>query len=182
MDLDFNKALFESYLFIAHEPLGLNFFLRNSELDRTQAKIVIDSLMDDYVEKDGGLLIVEIAGGYQMTTNPKLAAHLRAVFSEKKKDKLSKSALEVLAIIAYKQPIHAAGIDELRGSASRQHIGGLMQKGLVKPLQRLELPGRPMAYGTTGAFLKYFGLNSIADMPKLKEIKDMNFEVLNGID
>lgn len=181
MDFDFNKALYESILFIAHEPLSLNFFVKNSDLDKTQAKIVLDSLMDDYLEKDGGVLLVEVAGGYQMTTHPKLAQQLRHVFAGKKRDKLTKSSLEVLAIIAYKQPIHTAAIDELRGASSRAHIGTLMQRGLVRPLQRLELPGRPMAYGTTSDFLKHFGLNSLQDMPKLSEIKEMNFESLSGV-
>jgi segregation and condensation protein B len=177
-DLESTKGLFEAMLFIAGEPLSLRFFEKKSQLAKDEVRRALEELVNNYRERDGGLLILEVAGGYQIVTNPRFGPQLREIFQNKKKDKLSKSALEVLAIIAYKQPIHIAAIDELRGANSRQHIGPLMKRNLIKPVQRLEMPGRPMAYGTTNEFLKVFGLNSIKDMPKLSEIKEMNFEPL----
>lgn len=177
-DLEATKGLFEAMLFIAGEPLSFRFFEKKSQLAKEQVRHALDDLVADYSERNGGLLILEVAGGYQIVTNPRFGPKLRDIFQSKKKDKLSQSALEVLAIIAYKQPIHIAAIDDLRGANSRQHIGPLMKRNLIKPVSRLEMPGRPMAYGTTTEFLKVFGLNSIKDMPKLSEIKEMNFEPL----
>ena len=83
--------------------------------------------------------------------------------------------LETLSIIAYKQPVVIAEIDELRGVSSRMMVANLMKKNLVKPMGRKELPGRPLAYGTTDEFLRFFGLNRLSDLPKLSEIKEFSY-------
>ena len=92
-----------------------------------------------------------------------------------RKETLSKGMLETLSIISYKQPISIAEIDELRGVSSRMMVSNLMKKNLVRPVGRKDLPGRPLAYGTTNDFLKFFGLNRISDLPKLSEIKELTF-------
>jgi segregation and condensation protein B len=84
--------------------------------------------------------------------------------------------LETLAIIAYKQPIVMAAIDELRGVSSRMIVANLMKRNLIKPVGRMDLPGRPLSYGTTKEFLQYFGLNKLSDLPKLAEIKELSFD------
>lgn len=177
-ELEEKKGLFEAFLFMANEPLSLKFFSKYAAVDKKVARQILKEIMAESRQGKRGMLVLEIAGGYQLVTNPIYSENLRGFFANRKKERIRKSTLEVLAIIAYKQPIHVAAMDELRGASSRQHIGLLTQKKLVKPVKRLELPGRPMAYGTTQEFLKYFGLNSLKDMPSLEEIKELNLESL----
>jgi segregation and condensation protein B len=168
------RNLFESVLFISNEPIPVSFFVKNLGIDQTQARIIIHSLMDEYDERDGGIKIVEIANGFQFATNMKYAESLRRIMGLSRKETLTKGMLETLSIIAYKQPIVIAEIDELRGVSSRMMVANLMKKNLIRPVGRKELPGRPLAYGTTDEFLKYFGLNKIMDLPKLSEIKEFS--------
>ena len=168
------KGLMEAVLFLSNEPVPLSFFVSNFSMDPTQAKIILDSLVDEYGDRDGGIILQEIARGYQFVTNGRYAEQLRRVIGVKKREGLSKGMMETLAIVAYKQPIVLAEIDELRGVSSRAMVVKLMERSLVKPVGRKELPGRPLAYGTTNEFLKYFGLNKLSDLPKLSEIKEFS--------
>ncbi len=174
------QGLIESILLLSSEPVPMPYLARITGTSIDDIKITLNQMIDTYLERDGGIVILEIAGGYQFATNRKYADILRPLFDQKKSERLTKSAMEVLAIIAYKQPIHVAAIDEIRGASSRGHIAILLQRGFIVPLHRLELPGRPMAYGTTQEFLKYFHLNSLTDMPKLNEIKEFQLESLSG--
>ncbi|OHD69926.1 MAG: SMC-Scp complex subunit ScpB [Spirochaetes bacterium RBG_16_49_21] len=164
----------EAVLFLSNEPVPLSFFVKNFSLDSTQAKILLDSLIDEYADRDGGIRLEEIAKGYQFETNTRYAEQLRRVSGVKKREGLSRGMLETLAIIAYKQPVVLAEIDELRGVSSRMMVVKLMERGLVKPVGRKELPGRPLAYGTTNEFLRHFGLGKLSDLPKLSEIKEFS--------
>jgi len=168
------KGLMEAVLFLSNEPVPLSFFVSNFSMDPTQAKIILDSLVDEYGDRDGGIILQEIARGYQFVTSGRYAEQLRRVIGVKKREGLSKGMMETLAIVAYKQPIVLAEIDELRGVSSRAMVVKLMERSLVKPVGRKELPGRPLAYGTTNEFLKYFGLNKLSDLPKLSEIKEFS--------
>lgn len=170
------KGLFESVLFMATEPVPISFFVKNFSLDQTQATIIMESLRDDYEERDGGIRLVEIANGFQMITNPRYAEQLRHALGLKRRETLSRGMLETLAIIAYKQPVVLAEIDELRGVSSRMMVANLMKRNLVKPVGRKDLPGRPLAYGTTEEFLRYFGLNRLSDLPRLSEIKEFSID------
>jgi len=171
-----SESLFEAALFLSGEPLPINFFVKNFEVSETDARIILASLMDEYEERDGGIKIVELANGYQFVTNPRCAQGIRRVMGLKKKEPLTKGMLETLAIIAYKQPVVMAELEELRGVSSRMMVANLMKRNLVKPVGRKDLPGRPLAYGTTEEFLRLFGLNRLSDLPKLSEIKEFNYE------
>ncbi|MBN2158631.1 MAG: SMC-Scp complex subunit ScpB [Spirochaetes bacterium] len=168
------KGLFEAVLFLSNEPVPLSFFVQNFSIDPTQAKIVLDSLVDEYDDRDGGIRIQEIARGFQFVTSPQYADQIRRVIGVRKREGLSKSMLETLAIIAYRQPIVLAEIEELRGVSSRAMVVKLIERNMVKPVGRKELPGRPLSYGTTNEFLRYFGLNRLSDLPKLSEIKEFS--------
>lgn len=170
------NIVFEAVLFLSSEPLHLNFFVKHFNIDKTNAKIILDSLIDEYEEKDGGIKLVEISNGYQFVTNPKCGQQIRRVLGFKKKEPLTKGMLETLSIIAYKQPVVLAEVEELRGVSSRMMVANLMKRNLVKPVGRKDLPGRPLAYGTTEEFLRLFGLNKLTDLPKLSEIKEFSFE------
>ncbi len=169
-------GLFEAALFLSNEPLPSSFFVKNFSVDPTHAKIILNSLLDEYHERDGGIVLVEIAKGYQFVTNSRFSKQLRQSLGMKSRDKLSKSMLETLSIIAYKQPIVLADVDELRGVSSRMMVGNLMKRNLIKPVGRANLPGRPLSYGTTDKFLEYFGLNRLSDLPKLSEIKEFSID------
>ena len=171
------KSLFEAVFFLSNEPVPISFFVKNFMIDPTQAKIIIDSLVDEYEERDGGIRLAELSNGCQFVTNAKCAEQLRHALGLRKRESLSKGILETLAIIAYKQPIVLADIDELRGASSRMMVANLMKRNLVKPVGRKDLPGRPLAYGTTDEFLRYFGLNKLSDLPKLSEIKEFSIDV-----
>jgi segregation and condensation protein B len=168
------KGLLEAILFLSNDPVPLSFFVKNFSLDSTQIKILLDSLVDEYEERDGGVKLEVIAKGYQFVTHPRYAEQLRSVMGVKKREGLSKSMLETLSIVAYKQPIVLAEIEELRGVSSRMMVIKLMERNLVKPVGRKELPGRPLAYGTTNEFLRHFGLSKLSDLPKLSEIKEFS--------
>ena len=109
-------------------------------------------------------------------TSRRYSSQIRSIMGYARREGLSKGMLETLSIIAYKQPIVLAEIEELRGVSSRMMVANLMKKNLIKPVGRKELPGRPLCYGTTDEFLRYFGLNRLSDLPKLSEIKEFSFE------
>lgn len=169
-------ALFEALLFLSNEPLPLSFFVKNLGIDAQQAKIILDSLVDEYEERDGGIKLFEISNGYHFMTSRRYSAQIRRIMGYARREGLSKGMLETLSIIAYKQPIVLAEVEELRGVSSRMMVANLMKKNLIKPVGRRELPGRPLCYGTTDEFLRYFGLNRLSDLPKLSEIKEFSFE------
>lgn len=175
-DEDDLYGIIEAILFVSPEPVLVQFVAKQLGIDATKVKIIIDSLVDEYEDRDKGIKLVEISGGYQLVTNPKYAGKLRQAMGFKKKESLSKGMLETLAIIAYKQPIMLAEIEELRGVSSRMMVASLMRKNLIKPAGRKEVPGRPLLYGTTDEFLRYFGLNKLSDLPKLSEIKEFSYE------
>ncbi|MDY6932654.1 MAG: SMC-Scp complex subunit ScpB [Spirochaetota bacterium] len=166
----------EALLFISSDPLTVPFFVRNIGLDSKSIKEILKSLVEEYEERDGGIKLAEISGGFQFVTDRKYADEIREVMGLKKKMSLSKGMLETLAIIAYKQPIVLADIDELRGVSSRIMIAKLIEKRLIKPAGRKNLPGRPLIYSTTDDFLRLLGLNDLTDLPKLSEIKELSLE------
>ena len=170
------RAIFEALLFLSNEALPLSFFTKNFNMDPTDIKIILDSLVDEYEERDGGMKLIEIANGFQFVTNPVFSKDIRRIMGFRRKEPLTKSMLETLSIIAYKQPIILAEIDELRGVSSRMIVAGLMKRNLIKPVGRKELPGRPLAYGTTDEFLRFFGLSRLTDLPKLSEIKEFSYD------
>jgi len=170
------KGLFEAALFLSNEPVPLQFFVKNFSIDATQAKIILDSLVDDYEERDSGIRVVEIANGFQFVTNARYAEQLHRVLDMKRREPLTKGMLETLSIIAYKQPIVLAEVDELRGVSSRLMVTNLMKHRLITIVGRKNLPGRPHAYGTTDEFLRLFALNKLSDLPKLSEIKEFSID------
>ena len=126
----------------------------------------IKELNEQYVTSDRSFRVEQVAGGYQLLTLPDFGEILKKAHQKEVDAKLSKAALETLAIIAYKQPILRADIEAIRGVACGETIRSLMEKHLVKIAGRAEIPGRPILYGTTKRFLELFGLNSLKDLPQ----------------
>jgi len=129
------------------------------------------------------LQVVEVAGGYQITTKPELHEWVRRLFHERTTSKLTVQSLETLAVIAYKQPVTALEIAEIRGvSSSSGVLQTLIERKLVKTVGRKPVVGRPFMYGTTREFLERFGLNDLADLPKVDELSDaLGFELPPGL-
>lgn len=170
------QGIFEAVLFLSNDPVPLSFFAGTFAIGTKRARVTLEILKEEYAKKDGGVLLVEVANGYQFVTNKKFASEIIRASGLKKRPALTRGMLDTLAIIAYKQPITLVEIEELRGVYSRMMLVNLMKKNLIKPIGRKEAPGRPLQYGTTDEFLKCFGLNNLTDLPKLSEIKEFAFD------
>lgn len=178
-EMEYFRGLLEGILFLSTEPVSLGELAAKAGLDRMNTRILTDSLVDEYNERDGGVVLKEIAGGYQFLTSDRYSEDVKDIFKEQKKDSLSRSTLETLSIICYKQPITLPEIEEIRGSNSRSHITTLISLGLIKPQGQKPAPGRPTLYVTTKKFLTFFSLNSLTDLPTLEEVKELKFEDLD---
>ncbi len=168
------KGAIEALLFVSERPLSLD-QLRSilKTVGGMEIKVAIRDLQQDYETRSAGLTILELAGGYQMLSNSIYATYIKDFFKTKHKERLSKPALESLAIIAYKQPVTRADIEIIRGVNSDGVAGSLLSKDLIKVVGRKDVPGKPFMYGTTKQFLQYFGLKSLSDLPKLEEFPSL---------
>lgn len=164
------KSVLEAFLFLSGEVLTSVSLKDITEFPEPEIKRLMGELIEEYKERDSGLLIVEVAGGYQMVTNPSHAEWIKKFRSSNTASRLSMPALETLAIIAYKQPIIRAEVEQIRGVNSDSAIKTLYDKRLIKIMGRKEAPGRPFLYGTTREFLQYFGLKDLTELPTLKDL------------
>ena len=180
----FSKNYFnviEAIIFAADEPIKakdiLNIIFETdgksvklNEKDLEQAIEVLNKKYDDY---DLSFRIISVSNGYIFATKEEFASYLSSMDKERAKKRLSQSALETLSIIAYKQPITKAELEKIRGVNSDYIISTLLEKKLITIVGRAESPGRPLLYGTTDEFLLYFGLKSLSDLPKPREIEEI---------
>jgi segregation and condensation protein B len=166
------ESVIEAILFATDEPLPEGKLAGIVETTGKQVRDCIESLNARYEANHNAFRIEQIAGGYQMLTQPIYNSWLKKMLRVRSDSKLSPAAMETLAIIAYKQPIIRADIEAIRGVAVGEVIRSLMYKGLVKIAGRAEILGRPMLYGTTKKFLEIFGLNSVKDLPKAEDLKN----------
>ena len=146
------------------------------EITEYQATDIIESLKEDYLTDSRGIQIIEIAGVFQLATKKEHSDYLKKLVESSSSQGLTQAALETLAIIAYKQPITRAEIDEIRGVKTDRPIHTLVTKVLIKEVGRAEGSGRAYLYGTTKEFLDYFGLKSIKELPPLADSTEESFE------
>ena len=166
-DIQVDLRTLEALLFSTHHPLTAGRLAEMLELESTKpVRRAIKELNEQYVTTDRSFRVEQVAGGYQLLTLPEFGEILKKLHQREVDAKLTKAALETLAIIAYKQPILRADIEAIRGVACGETIRSLMEKHLVKIAGRAEIPGRPILYGTTRRFLELFGLNSLKDLPQ----------------
>lgn len=167
------KRIIENLLFITDKPLSIAKLSQVAQIHNIQlTKDIVNSLAQEYVQTARAIQIVELGGGFQMSTKPEYGRWVRALFNEKSTDKLSAAALETLAIIAYKQPVTRAEIEAIRGVDIVAPLEKIMDRGLVRIVGRKDAPGKPMVYGTTDEFLRLFGLNHISQLPELKTFEN----------
>jgi segregation and condensation protein B len=171
------KAILEALIFASPDPLTPKamYKLLDSE-PKEDVQAALAALKQDY-ERAGGLQLVEVAGGYQIVTRPDLHEWVRRLFHERTAQKLSVQALETLAVIAYKQPITALDVTEIRGVNTAGVLSTLLERHLIKIVGRKKVVGRPFLYATTKEFLIRFGLNDLSDLPKVEDmVEALGFE------
>ena len=164
--------LLEAYLFVATEPVQPAEIGRLLNVEAAAVEEALEDVTNAYARRiNSGLHVVRIAGGYQMATRPAMAEGVaRLLAAPGQKGRLSKPALETLAIIAYQQPVTQAEIEAVRGVNADAVLKTLAERRLVQETGRREVPGRPFLYGTTPDFLHYFGLHTLEDLPPLEDI------------
>jgi segregation and condensation protein B len=181
------KPILESLIFVSGNPVQLDTLIEIlPESNKESILEGIEQIKREYAEPSKGFELIEVAGGYQFRTKPRWAEWVNRL-KKAKAVKLSRSALETLAIIAYRQPIIRPEIEEIRGVDSGWVLRTLLEKSLIRIVTRRDIPGRPIVYGTTKAFLELFNLNTLSDLPTLKDIEPpqaleaMQKEELRGI-
>ncbi len=172
------KSAIEALIFASDKPVTIEQVKKVlGDLDTASVRKSIDELKVEYETQNRGLRIIEIAGGFQMSTSVAFAPFLKKLFKCRFSDKLSKPALESLAIIAYKQPLTKSEIESLRNVNVDGVMKSLLDKNLIRISGRKKIPGRPFVFGTTRQFLEHFGLKSLDDLPKMDEFSAMAKEV-----
>jgi len=165
------KPVLESLFFVSDSPIRVEALVEILPESNKEAILEgIRQIQAEYGDPSKGIELTEIAGGYQFRTKPGWAEWVHRL-KKAKAVKLSQAALETLAIVAYRQPVIRPAIEEIRGVDTGSVLHTLLEKGLIKIMGRKDLPGRPIVYGTTRAFLELFSLNSVSDLPKLQEIQ-----------
>ena len=167
MELNELESALESVLFASGEPVPVERLCLGLEVDRTTLDAVAQELMDKYKFERRGIRIVRMETSYQMCSAPEYAPHIRKTLESRKPPKLSQPALEVLAVIAYYQPVTRAYVDQVRGVDSSYTVSLLLERELIEEAGRLAVPGRPTLFRTTKNFLRTFELNSLAELPEL---------------
>ncbi len=162
-------AAVEAVLLVANEPMSAGELMRILDgTTRAEVNAALRELRARYAERPGGFDLADVAGGVRLLTRPEFAPWVERLEKVRREERLSKAQLEVLAVIAYRQPLLRADVDSVRGADSGGALRGLVDKGLVKVVGRAEALGRPLLYGTTDRFLERFGLKSIKDLPRPK--------------
>jgi segregation and condensation protein B len=169
-------SLIESILFLESEPVDLNTLIRITKLSREAVKKAIEDLQKEYKRDYHGIELILISDGYCFSPKKELWTLLKDRYGKKSDKKLSRAALETLAIIAYSQPITKAEIESIRGVSADSMIKLLVSYSLVKEMGKKDIPGKPIQYGTTKDFLRFFRLASIADLPKLDDTEKERFD------
>ncbi|NMM61346.1 segregation/condensation protein B [Clostridium sp. P21] len=169
-------SIIESLLFVSGEPLDIKQIASIIECSIKFTKDLLLEMTKHYEEENRGITMIKANESYGLVTKSKNSEYIEKLLGTNSRQSLSQAALETLAIIAYKQPITRIDIDEIRGVKSDRALTTLVEKGLIKDSGRLDVPGRPILYGTTEEFLKYFGLENLDDIPYLDDLIGNNIE------
>jgi segregation and condensation protein B len=168
------KRIVEALLFASSEPLSV---VRMRSLivgsDANEIVEAIDALKEDYAHDSRSFQIVQMGGGYLITTKSDYAPWVTRLFESRAKQRLSRAALETLAVVAYKQPVMRSAVEAIRGVNVEGVLRTLMERNLVRIIGRGDGPGRPLLFGTTREFLMQFGINRLSDLPALREIEGL---------
>ena len=166
------KSIIESLLFMSGEPLNIKEISSIIECDIDYTKEIINNMKDEFEKDNRGIKLIQLENNLQLVTKEENSNYIQKLLKTNVRQSLSQAALETLAIVAYKQPITRIDIDEIRGVKSDRAIQTLVEKKLIRECGRLEVPGKPILYGTTEEFLRHFGLESLKELPSLEQILD----------
>lgn len=167
------KNIIESLLFVAQEPLSVDRLKKILEHAETrEIREALEEISVEFDDRKGGFYLHRVAGGYQLRSRPEYSTWIKRLL-QPKPFRLSKAALETLAIIAYKQPVIRSDVEHIRGVDCGGVLKVLLERGFIRVMGRKEIPGRPLIYGTTRRFLEVFGLETLKDLPTPKEIEEL---------
>lgn len=166
------RSSIEAILFSAGDPVDLKRLAESLELPEDSVKAQLDILMNEYAELDRGITIIRLNDTYQMVSVKIFAPQVRKAMDLRRNIPLSQAAMEVLAVVAYNQPVTKSFVEQVRGVDCSGVIGSLTTKGLIEEKGRLELPGRPLLYGTTDHFLRCFSISSLDELPPIPKSDD----------
>ncbi|MEW5908993.1 MAG: SMC-Scp complex subunit ScpB [Thermodesulfobacteriota bacterium] len=167
------KHIIESLLFVSTDPLSLERIKKAiPEADVKEIREALQSLSKEYEDRTGGFFLSEVAGGYQIRTRPQCSDWIKRLL-QPAPARLSRAAMETLAIVAYKQPVIRNDIEAIRGVDSGGVLRLLLERKLIRVMGRQKIPGRPLIYGTTRQFLEVFDLKDLTELPTPKEIEDL---------
>ena len=167
------KSIVESLLFISDAPLTIDRLCAIlEEYDRGDVRSAVALLREEYAAEGRGITLTEVAGGYQLRSAPENADYIRRLVRGKS-FRFSRSALETLAMIAYRQPITRTEVEYLRGVDSGGVVKTLLEKKMIRILGKKDIPGKPLIYGTTREFLETFGLPDLASLPTLRDVHEL---------
>ena len=167
------KSALEALMYIWGEPLLIKDAAETLDVTNAEVKECFEELMKEYDQEGRGLMIRKVENGYQFATRPEYADYIEKLCTPVKTRKLSQAALEVLAIVAYKQPVTKSEIDAIRGIKCDRVMEGLVKKDLVEEQGRSSGIGRPILYGTTSTFLKQFGFSTLKELPEIDDIEEV---------
>lgn len=163
------EAAAEAVLFASGDPVPLNKLAESLQTDLAETQHILELLDKDLNQNKSGICLRKMEDEYQLCTRSEFADEVRSVLEQKKNTPLSNAAFEVLAVIAYNQPVTRSFVDQVRGVDCSGVISSLVRKGLIEEKGRLDLPGKPILYGTTPVFLRCFCLESLEDLPALPD-------------
>ena len=176
------KNIIESLLFVAQEPLSVDRLKKILEHAETrEIRQALEDISVEFEARKGGFYLHRVAGGYQVRSRPEYSTWIKRLL-QPKPFRLSKAALETLAIIAYKQPVIRSDVEHVRGVDCGGVLKVLLERGFIRVMGRKEIPGRPLIYGTTRRFLEVFGLETLKDLPTPKEIEELGNAPLETAD
>ena len=166
-------SVVEALIFVADEPITVKLLAEVLDEDRETIEAAVEELKNEYDGRESGLLVREIAGGWQIATRTEFHEEVRKFLKTRPSAKLSLAALETLSVIAYKQPVTIPEILEIRGVQSASAIKTLLEKRLIVTKGHKETVGRPMMYGTSKDFLLQFGLKDLSELPSIEDFEDL---------
>lgn len=182
MDIKEMKAAVEAVVFASGEPISVSRLAEVFEQDEATIARVADDWMNEINMRAGGIMAIKLDDQYQLCTRKEYAEYVRTAMDIRRNVPLSQAAMEVLAIVAYNQPVTKAFIEQVRGVDCAAVLQGLLNKGLVEEKGRLELPGRPLLYGTTSTFLRSFSISKLDGLPPLpKDTEEMRDTTLDEV-
>lgn len=169
----------QAVIFAGGESIGIERLCQIFNLDKVTVENALKTLSEKLDKPDSGIRLLKLENLYQLCTKPQYIEYIRAAYDLKRRNPLSQASLEVLAVVAYNQPVTKAYVEQVRGVDCSGVVSTLVEKGLLEEKGRLDLPGKPLLYGTTDNFLRCFSLSSLEDLPKIPDSENSQLEMEN---